>query len=99
MSAHESLCTPRPSCCMPPPYPSPASGGGDGPSSQRRRASNQRALAPFLIPERVVGLRAQRAEHGLGGERKRGEANAAGVLDGVGDRRRYAERRGLAHAL
>src|ERR1700758_3293376 len=73
--------------------PSPASGGGDAPSSRRRCASNQRALASFLILERVVGLRAQRAEHGLGSERKRAEANAAGVLDGVGDRRRYAERR------
>src|SRR5207247_2601933 len=52
-----------------------------------------------LIPERLVVLGPQRAEHRLRVERQLGEAHAAGILDGVGDGRRHAEGRGLADAF
>src|SRR5712691_4455907 len=53
----------------------------------------------LLVSQRLVVLGAQRAEHGLGVERKLHQAHPAGILDGIGDRRRYAEGGGLADAF
>src|SRR5262249_10197780 len=96
-----------------PPSPLVGEGGGGGwcremndvatyegialppPPWRQRRLTEQ----TFIVPGRRVGLGAQRADHGFGVERKRGEAHAAGVLDGIGDRRRHTERCRLAHAL
>src|SRR5262245_42094178 len=81
---------------LPPPPTPPHKGEGSAPCAWRWRLLSKRS---FFVPERRVGLGAQRAEHRLGVERQRGEAHPAGVLDGIGDRRRHAKRRGLAHAL
>src|SRR5262245_33719548 len=53
----------------------------------------------LFVLERLAVFGAQRAEYRLGVERQLGQTHTAGVLDGVGDRRRHAEGRGLAHAL
>ena len=49
--------------------------------------------------QRLVGVGAQRAEHGFGLERQLGEAHADRILDRVGDRRRHAEGRDLPDPL
>src|ERR1043166_545817 len=55
--------------------------------------------AILLVLERLVLFGADRAVDRLRVERQLGDADAAGVVDRVGDRRAAAEGRGLAHAL
>ena len=59
-----------------------------------READGARAVMSRVL-QRLAGLLAQRAEHRLGIERQVHQPHADRVVDGVGDRRRHAEGRGL----
>ena len=58
-----------------------------------------RAAVISFVLQRLALLRAQRAKHRFRRQRQFHEAHADRVVDGIGDRRRDAEGRDLAHAL